>query len=310
MYWKIELRACSWVAKRPPAQPLLLQRGEERFLGGVVVRAALAAVGLRDPVRAARGAERDRRVLTAAVGVVDDPLAGPTLSDSHLERSGDQRRVGDRAHRPAHDPPREAVQHAGEVQHALAGRDLLHVRAPQLVRAVGLEVALDEIRPDLHPVDAKCAVGVAAALGGHVRALDALHAHQPLDPLVVDLTAPTPQLGVHATGPVGPVALRVHTTDLLDQRRVGECPLGRRTPRPGVVARTRHAQHPAHHRDVEVALLRVDEPEHRYRTSLPSLAKKAAALFRISRSCSRTRTRRRSCVSSSFSSEVRPSRRP
>jgi hypothetical protein len=50
---------------------------------------------------------------------------------------------------------------------------------------------------------------------------------------------------------------------------------------------------PAHHRDVEVALLRADEPEHRYRISLPSLAKKAAALFRISRSCSRTRTRRR-----------------
>ena len=175
---------------------------------------------------------------------------------------------------------------------------------------VGLEVALDQIRPDLHPVDAECAVGVAAALGRHVRALDALHAHQPLDPLVVDLTALTAQLGVHATGPVGPVALRVHTADLLDQRRVGERPLGRRAPRPGVVARARHAQHPAHHRDVEVALLRVDEPEHRYRISLPSLAKKAAALFRISRSCSRTRTRRRSCVSSSFSSEVRPSRRP
>ena len=242
--------------------------------------------------------------------MVNDPLTRPALGDSHPQRVGDERRVGDRPHRPAHDPAREAVQHAGEVQHTLASRDLFHVRAPQLVRSGRLEVALDEIRPDLHPVDAECAVGVAAALGRHVGALDALHPHQPLDPLVVDLMALTAQLGVHATGPVGPVTLRVHTTDLLDQRRVGERPLRRRAPRPRVVARARHAQHPAHHRDVEVALLRVDEPEHHYRISLPSLAKKAAALFRISRSCSRTRTRRRSCVSSSLSSEVRPSRRP
>src|SRR5439155_6082936 len=115
-------------------------------------------------------------------------------------------------HRPPHDPAGEAVQHGGEVQHALAGRDLLHVRAPQLVRAVGPEVTLDEIRPDLHSVDAERAVGVAAALG-HVRALDALHAHQPLHSLEVDLMALAAQLGVHATGPVGPVAPRMHTTD-------------------------------------------------------------------------------------------------
>src|SRR6516225_2516101 len=44
--------------ERAPAQPFLLQRGEERFLGGVVVGASLAAVGLRDPVCPARGAER------------------------------------------------------------------------------------------------------------------------------------------------------------------------------------------------------------------------------------------------------------
>src|SRR5450755_4707670 len=49
--------------ERAPPEPLLLQRGEEALLGGVVVWAALAAVGLRDPVRAARGAERDRGVL-------------------------------------------------------------------------------------------------------------------------------------------------------------------------------------------------------------------------------------------------------
>ena len=136
---------------------------------------------------------------------MDDPLARPALGDSHPQRVGDERRVGDGAHRPADDPPAEAVQHAGEVQHALAGRDLLEVRAPQLVRAGRLEVALDQVRPDPDAVHAEHTVSAAAAaLGRHVGALDALHAHQPLDPLEVDPMAVTAQLGVHATGPVGP----------------------------------------------------------------------------------------------------------
>ena len=48
-----------------PTESLLLQRGEERFLGGVVVRAALATIGLRDTMRAALRPERHRRVLPA-----------------------------------------------------------------------------------------------------------------------------------------------------------------------------------------------------------------------------------------------------
>ena len=53
------------------------------------------------------------------------------------------------------------------------------------------------------------------------------------------------QLSMHTTGPVGPVALSMHTTNLANQRRVGDRPL-RRPPRgPRVVARpdtssTRH----------------------------------------------------------------------
>ena len=65
-----------------------------------------------------------------------------------------------------HDPAGEAVQHAGEVRRALAGRDLLHVRAPQLVRAVGLEVALDQIRPDLHPSTPSAQSALRRRLGG------------------------------------------------------------------------------------------------------------------------------------------------
>ena len=119
----------------------------------------------------------------------------------------------------------------------------------------------------------------------------------------------TAQLGVHATGPVGPVALSVHTTNLANQRRVRDRPLRRRPRRPCVVARPRDLKHPAHRRDGVVRLLRLDEPKHRYRVSF-SLTKKAAAFFSISRSSRRTRFSRRSRLSSSRSSLLTPSARP
>ena len=180
---------------------------------------------------------------------------------------------------PAPKPNAARPRRSGSAEHALAGRDLLDVRAPQLVRAGRPEVALDQIRPHPHPVHAEHPVpAVTTALGRHVRALDALHAHQPLDPLEVHRPALAAQLGVHATGPVGPVAFNVHTTDLDPQRSVRLGPLRRRPARPRVIARARHPQHPAHRRDSVVRLLRLDEPEHRYRVSC-SLAKKAAAFL-------------------------------
>src|SRR4051812_31955419 len=69
---------------------------------------------------------------------------------------------------------------------------------------------------------------------------------------------------------------------------------------PGVEAALRHAQHPAQRRHAVLGLLRPDEREsHAF-----SLAKKAAAFFKISRSSFRTRTSLRSRESSSRSSVV------
>src|SRR5581483_4984989 len=88
-----------------------------------------------------------------------------------------------------------------------------------------------------------------------------------------------------------------------------ELPIRRRSTLPGVEAGAGDAEHPAEQRDRVVGLLRRDEPEAAHRVSL-SRAKKAAAFFRISRSCSSIRTLRRSSRSSARSSVVRPSRLP
>ncbi len=70
---------------------------------------------------------------------------------------------------------------------------------------------------------------------------------------------------------------------------------------------TRDPERSAQKRDRVIRPLRPDEAEALHRVSLP-LAKKAAAFFRMSRSCSSVRTCRRRRRSSSRSSVVRPSR--
>jgi len=101
--------------------------------------------------------------------VVHEPVARPAARDGHLKRPGDQLGFGDRPHLPADDPAAEAVEHRGQVQHALIGGDLLEIGAPQLVGRGRLEVAADEVRPGADALDAeRTAAGAPAA--AHVRA--------------------------------------------------------------------------------------------------------------------------------------------
>ena len=77
---------------------------------------------------------------------------------------------------------------------------------------------------------------------------------------------------------------------------------------PVVEAGARHAERPAQAGDGLALTLLVDQPVQAHRRSV-SRAKKVTARFRISRSCSSSRTCRRSLRSSSRSSVVSPSSR-
>src|SRR4029453_17035299 len=90
------------------------------------------------------------------------------------------------------------------------------------------------------------------------------------------------------------------------QEGSGRARARRRPPLPSVEARAGNTEQPPHQRDRVVGPLRRDEPKHAHLVSL-SITKKAAAFFKISRSCSSNSTRRRSSRSSSRSSPVRPS---
>ena len=113
---------------------------------------------------------------------------------------------------------------------------------------------------------------------------DAGLAHEPLDALAADPDAVGhAQLGVDARRSVDAPVRAVDLADALGQPRV-LARAGRRRPAlPGVKARAADAEHAAHRLDRVLGLLRRDEPEDHRRVSL-SLAKKAAAFLRISRS--------------------------
>src|SRR6266536_3090562 len=291
--------------ERAAAEQLLLERGVEALADGVVVAVTLRAHRLRDPGLAQLLPEDQRDILRPLIRVMDQLVGRLASADRHLERVDDELGLHVGAHRPADDLAAEAVDHRGEVERALPGRDVLDVGGPQPVRPRRVEVALDEIVGDPYAGDAEggaelAPLHVSRHPGGSHQSLDPLAA-QP-DPLIAEVEVDPPSA-------VAVTAARVHPADPLGQRRVGERPRRRWPLLPGVEARARDTEHAAHQRDRVVGLLRRDEPEAAHRVSL-SRAKKTAAFFKISRSCSSVRTFRRSSRNSWRSSLVSPSRRP
>jgi hypothetical protein len=124
---------------------LAFEGGEERLDGGVVVAVAGGAEGLVDLELDDALGERQGGVGGAAVGVVHDSSIRPSALERHDERVGDELGVGGGAHRPAHDPPGPQIDDRGQVQPALTGAELGHVRSPQPVGARGVEVALNQV---------------------------------------------------------------------------------------------------------------------------------------------------------------------
>ena len=114
------------------------------------------------------------------------------------------------------------------------------------------------------------------------------------------------KLATYTLPAVGTTAMGVDRLDAQLQLPILTLSLAGRALHLSVVAPGRYPQDSAHHPHRVVGPLRVNEIE----SHSLSFAKKAAAFFNISRSCSNVRTRRRSEPSSSRSAVVRASRGP
>src|SRR5271168_4789079 len=139
-------------------------------------------------------------------------------------------------------------------------------------------------------------VGGAAKAPAHTRA-QPRRSHQARHTLARDPLPALAQLRMHPRTAVAAVALGVDRGHLQPQALVLTPTLRRRPFAPGVVARARDLQHPAQQRHRVPGLLRRDQRESHWF----SLAKKAVAFFRISRSIGSRWFSRLSSTSSSRS---------
>jgi hypothetical protein len=110
---------------------------------------------------------------------MNQPRRRPLSLDGHLERIEGDLHVQRRAHAPADDVAGEEVEHGGQVQPAVAGRDVGEIGQPDLVRRLGGEVVAEPIRRDWIAV---AVVGRAHTPGQGRQAPQAGPTHQPLDP--------------------------------------------------------------------------------------------------------------------------------
>jgi hypothetical protein len=217
--------------------------------------------------------------LAAPVAVVHQPGIGAAVPDRHFERFDDEFGAHVLGHRPAHAAAAEGVDDDREVGLARPGGDLGEIGHPEPVRRGGREVAAHKIRRgrDSRHADRRL------ALAAPDQARQAGLTHQPRDPLATHTDAAVAQLGMHPRPAVGGLAFGVDPADLLDQLDVARGARRERAVLPGVVASATDAQHAAQQGDGMLCSLRVDQPEAHHRRSV-SLAKKAAAALRISRS--------------------------
>jgi hypothetical protein len=114
---------------------------------------------------------------------------------------------------------------AGKIE-ASPGRHVGHVGDPELVRAVGTELALDEV--------GRRALALGATSGHDAGApatdtADGIATHQPGDALAADANALVDQLSTNPRPTVGGVGSRVNLANALDQHRIVDRALGRRT---------------------------------------------------------------------------------
>src|SRR6266545_5813595 len=226
--------------------------------------------------------------------------------DGHLKRVLDELGAHVRRELPADDHPRAAVDDEAEEHDALPAADVGEVRAPLLIRPVGAEVALQQIRRAgrLSALDGG-SPRLAAALG----ATDAVAAHQPLHVAAADVLARSQQRLPHPPRPVGLVVVLVRLDDHLQQPLVLN--VTRRPPagRALVVRRRRHPDGAADELDPEVVAALVDERAHFDRVGSSSPAKNTDAALRISLALRSCLTSPRSRASSSRSAVVRRSLR-
>src|SRR5918993_2749224 len=179
--------------------------------------------------------------LHATIRVVDQPTWWLPTLDGHEQCIAGKLGPEMVGHAPAHDLAGGHVLDRGQVEPALAGRNVADIGQPDGIGMIGSKVPPQQVRR--HRI-VMPAVGCA---WNTTPSLDTKPAcpHQPFDPLAADLDTSGAQLGVHAWTAIGPPARGKDRPDPLAHPAVLLVVASRAAAQPGVEAAHRSTNEPA-----------------------------------------------------------------
>src|SRR5712671_649385 len=282
-------------------QQLPLERSKKTLRHCVVVGITDRSHRRHDAGFAAALAEGVAGVLAAAIRMMNH-RRGPALCDRHVQRRQNQLGAQVRLHRPANHASRVHVEHHRQTQATRPDGDIPHIRHPQPIGPIAVELPLHQI----HLVPRSRIAQRRHHVAPQRRAPKTCRSHQPGDALAAH---PDPmvigEFGMNVRRAVDAFGAPVDRLDLARQRQVRPISLTHRSIQPRIESASRNLQQSAHDPDRVGGLVHLHEPEERFEVPL-SVANQAAAFERISRSSFNLRTSRRNRDSSSRSAVVNP----
>jgi hypothetical protein len=185
---------------------------------------------LRQTGVAKRGAEGKRRVLAAAIAVVDHAGRWLAPGDGHGDGVHDQICLKVWSHRPSDHATAAKIDHRREEEPAFVGGDVGDVGHPDLVGPIGRKAPLQQVGSSLGSLGLDGRT-LAAAPPRH--AFDAQLAHQPGDPLSTDVHASVGELSVHPRHAVRPPTRLMRCPDQLLELFISDAATTQRSTSPG-----------------------------------------------------------------------------
>src|SRR5215469_5393027 len=210
--------------------------------------------------------------------------------EGHLQGLPREGRAHPLVHRPTDNAPRIQIHKHGQVQPALAGGHVRDIARPFLVRGARREDALQVVGSGQLR---RNAAGPAPSPPTHT--VEVMLAHQARHPMAPDADALGPEVLIDPRTTIPTVRRPIAGPDMREQPGILALPRRLAAPTPGVKPTARHLQDPTQDLHWIRGLLRLDE-------AIPhddSLANKAIAFFRMSRSCRTWSSSRRTALSSS-----------
>lgn len=165
--------------------------------------------------------EQPAGVLTSVVGVQDRPRGGSALPAGHVESVDDEFGADVVGDRPADDPSGPGIHDRAAIDPAVGSSVLSDVGEPEPIRAIGMELALDQVVMGCRGRD-------MSLLATVTHALELVFAHEPSDPLPSAGKAHVKcEFGMNPRRPIGSPRHHMDLTDREHQLPISQLPAAR-----------------------------------------------------------------------------------